>query len=222
VNRRDVRAIVFDMDGTLLDSLPVVTECYRNTVVWFGGPELSSEDVIDAFAIGPAAAMLESLIGRPVGPEAVARYEVELAAAVTDVTVYPGVRDALEALAGHLPLGVFTAADTSAAELLLEATGLRSSVGPVIGSDRVEGHKPAPDGLVAVCAVLGIAPHDVAYVGDGAVDIEVAHACGALAVAAGWGHLHREGRGADVSLRRPADLVELLPETHRGRSSRPR
>jgi len=64
--------------------------------------------------------------------------------------VYEHVADALASLSTRLPLGVFTAADTEAAELLLAATGLRTSLGPVLGADSVARPKPAPDGLIAV------------------------------------------------------------------------
>jgi HAD superfamily hydrolase (TIGR01549 family) len=202
------------MDGTLLDSLPVVLECYRETVLDFGGPDLAPDEILAAFSIGPAARMLETLIGRPVGPEAVARYEARLAGAVEGVAVYPSVPEALASLSMQLPLGVFTAADTSAAELLLVATGLRSTFGPVLGADRVGRPKPAPDGLMAVCDVLDIAPSEVAYVGDGPADMEVARGCGALAVAAGWGHQYREDRDADLMLRTPEDLLGLAPTTN--------
>jgi HAD superfamily hydrolase (TIGR01509 family) len=207
--RPTIRAIVFDMDGTLLDSLPVVIECYRETVLRFDGPSVSPEEIVAAFAIGPATVMLETLIGRRVGAEAVAWYEARLTSAIERVTVYAGVPQTLATLSMRSPLAVFTAADTSAAELLLGATGLRPMLGPVIGADRVERPKPAPDGLRAVCEALGLSPRDVAYVGDGPADIQVARGCGALAVAAGWGHLHRDGRDADVVLRRPEDLLDL-------------
>jgi phosphoglycolate phosphatase/AHBA synthesis associated protein len=63
--------------------------------------------------------------------------------------------------------------------------------------------------LIAVCNELSLPPSEVAYVGDGPADIEVARDCGALAVAAAWGHLYRDDREADVTLRSPADLLGL-------------
>jgi len=207
---RRVHAVVFDMDGTLLDSLPVVLDCYRTTVEEMGGPSLTPDDVLSSFALGPAATMLSTLIGRPVGAEAVACYEQHLTDAADRVAPYPGISEALETLAGSLPLGVFTAADTSAAELLLTATGLRDTIGPVVGGDRPVRSKPDPDGLLAVCAMLDVAPTNVAYVGDGPSDVEVARSCGAMAVAAAWGHQFRDDRGGDVVVRSPGELLELL------------
>ena len=207
---RRVRAVVFDMDGTLLDSLPVVLECYRTTVIELGGPSLTVDDVLSSFAIGPAAVMLATLIGRPVGPEAVTRYEQHLAAAVHRVAPYPGIPETLAALAGALPMGVFTAADTSAAELLLAATGLRDTIGPVIGGDRAPRPKPASDGLLAACAMLDVPPASAAYVGDGPSDVHVARSCGALAVAVRWGHQFHEDRGGDVVVRSPSELLDLF------------
>jgi phosphoglycolate phosphatase-like HAD superfamily hydrolase len=184
-------------------------------VLAFGGADLSPVRILDAFAIGPARAMLESLIGRPVGVEAVAWYEQALAAEANGVAVYDRVRETVISLSDRLPLGVFTAADTSAAELLLGATGLRSAIGPVLGADLATHPKPAPDGLVEVCARLGLPPTEVAYVGDGPADIEVARGCGAFAVAAGWGDLYSEDREPDFTARSPEDLLGLVSTVER-------
>jgi HAD superfamily hydrolase (TIGR01509 family) len=207
---RSVRAIVFDLDGTLVDSVPTVLACYARTVREFGGPDLSADEVLAGFSIGPARVMLEALIGRPVGTEAVASYEAHLARLVAEVAPYPGVVDTVRTLSGRVRLGVFTAADTSAAEILLGAAGIRSHLGPVLGSDRVARPKPAPDGLLAVLAELGVEPAGAAYVGDGPADTAVARSCGALAVAPAWGHLYEDARDTDLTVRTPAELHRLV------------
>jgi HAD superfamily hydrolase (TIGR01549 family) len=207
---RRIEAVVFDMDGTLLDSLAVHLESYRLAIVGSGGRNRSHEDILASFIIGPAAIMLEALIERPVGAEAVTRYLVHLRELSAQVRPYPGVATALRELSPRFRLGVFTAADTSAAEMLLSATGLRSFFDVVIGADRAGRTKPAPDGLLLACDALGVHPADAAYVGDGPSDVAVARACGALAVAAGWGHQFTADRDADIVVATPQDLVRSL------------
>ena len=65
-------------------------------------------------------------------------------------------------------------------------------------------------GLLAVCACSGCRRTSVAYVGDGPSDVHVARSCGALAVAAGWGHQFREDRDSDVIVRSPVELLDLF------------
>jgi phosphoglycolate phosphatase-like HAD superfamily hydrolase len=158
--------------------------------------------------------MLSTLIGHDLGPDPIVWYEARLATECDRVLAYEGIGEAVSSLVTSVPLGVFTAADTSAAELLLTATGLRPSLGPVVGADLVARPKPWPDGLVAVCDRLGVAASDVAYVGDGPSDVEVARSCGAIAVAAAWGHQYRNDRDADITLATPADLLGLVAVKH--------
>lgn len=220
-NRRPLVAVVFDMDGTLLDSLPAQLESYRLAILGAGGRDHSHEEVLRAFPLGSAAVMMQALIGRDVGTEAVDRYEVHLRAAASSVSAYAGITEALADLSPRFRLGVFTAADTIAAEILLESTRLRSFFDVVIGADRLARTKPAPDGLIKVCDGLGVDPRVAAYVGDASVDVEVARACGALAVAAGWGDRYSNDRTADIVVDTPGDLLGCLVEAG-GVSSRRR
>lgn len=207
---RHIAAVVFDMDGTLLDSLAVQLESYRLAIVESGGSDRSHAEILDSFTIGPAVIMLEALIERPVGQQAMTRYEAHLRKRAVQVQSYAGVATALRALSNRFRLGVFTAADTRPAEMLLAATGLRSFFDVVIGADRAGRTKPAPDGLLIACDALGVRPFDAAYVGDGPSDMVVARACGALGVAAAWGHQFTTDRDADVVVATPDDLVRLL------------
>ena len=207
---RKIAGIVFDMDGTLLDSLPVQLESYRLAIVGSGGRDRSHAEILDSFGLGSASVMLERLIGRPVGAVASARYLAHLRDNAAGVAPYPGIAGALRDLSSSVPLGVFTAADTDAAEILLSVTGLRSSFDVVVGADLVARTKPAPDGLITACASLGVQPSETAYVGDGPFDMAAARACGAVGVAAGWGHQFALDREADMVVATPADLRRAL------------
>ena len=205
-----VDAVVLDLDGTLVDSLDTVLECYRLAVLELGGADLDPDEILASFTIGPAAVMLASLIGAPVGPQAVRAYEAHLRARVDAIHPYPGVAAMLSRLASALPLGVFTAADTAAAELILGAAGLRSHLAAVVGADRVARTKPAPDGLISTARLLGSDAGRIAYVGDGPADVAAARACGALSIAAAWGGRFPPDPSADVVAATPDELVALL------------
>ena len=204
------RTFVFDLDGTLVDSLETVLECYRLAVVELGGPDRDHPEILASFPLGPAAVMLASLIGAPVGPQAVRVYEAHLGARVGAIRPYPGVESMLLRLAPALPLGVFTAADTAAAGLILRAVGLRSHLTGVVGADRVARTKPSPDGLIATARLLGSGAGRIAYVGDGPADAAAARACGALSIAASWGGRFPPDPSADVVAATPDEVVTQL------------
>lgn len=201
------RAIVFDMDGTLIDSYEIVIDAYSRTVVE-AGERRSREQILEALVAGPAERIITSLLGRPATSDDVDTYHRLLSEVASAVPVYPGIRPMLSAL--RIPAAVFTGASERSAEILLTATGLAGRFQVVVGGDRVEHQKPAPDGLVEAGRALGLRPHDVAYVGDAPYDVACALSAGALAVAAGWGQLFDATAPAQVVLERPEDLLDLL------------
>ena len=198
------------MDGTLFDSAGVVPDAYIETVLECGGAKYARADVVAAYPVGPPAAIIMHLLGRPCRDGELEAYHGRLRALAGGVAVYPGLVEALGELAERLPLGVSTGASATAAEILLAAAGLSRFFAAVVGGDEVSRPKPAPDGIRRACARLGVRPCDAAYVGDADVDLEAARRAGAMPVAAGWGHLYCEQHRAERVLRRPRDLVMLL------------
>ncbi|MGE5225421.1 MAG: HAD family hydrolase [Planctomycetaceae bacterium] len=209
----DLDAVVFDMDGTLFDSSQVVPAAFADTIRALGGPSLTREEVIGSYVIGPPGPIMAHFLGRPVTAEELDAYHARLAeeAAAQRLRPYPGVEDALDALAPHVALGVFTNADTGNAAVLLGAAGLRDRFAAVVGADEVAPRfKPEPDGLLLACERLGVRAARTAYVGDSPLDARVARRAGAMAVAAAWGHLHDDGADADVVVRDPRRLPAAL------------
>jgi HAD superfamily hydrolase (TIGR01509 family) len=205
-----LKAVVFDLDGTLLDTGSIVPAAYAATVVALGGPAVDASAVIAAYPIGPTKAILEHFVARDVSVDEIESYYARLAAA-GPVEPYEGVAEALRALRKRVPLGVYTGAGIQASRILLGRAGLTSFFDAVVGGDEVEHPKPDPEGLLLAARRLGVAVEATAYVGDAPRDLEAARACGALAVAAAWGHEFAAADGADVVLSGPGELASLLP-----------
>jgi HAD superfamily hydrolase (TIGR01549 family) len=204
-------AVIFDMDGTLFDSACVVPDAYIETVMECGGRRYERAQIIEAYPIGPPAALLAHLLGRACREDELVRYHERLLALGGGVRVYDGMLDALSVLAAHVPLAVVTGASARAAEILLEAAELARYFHVVVGGDEIEAPKPDPAGVRLACHRLGVGPAQAAYVGDADVDLEAARRAGAVALAAGWGHLYREDHDADLVLREPGELLAGLP-----------
>jgi HAD superfamily hydrolase (TIGR01509 family) len=206
-----VDAVIFDMDGTLVDSSETVPAAYAAAIYELCGRRCTTDEVIAEYSAGPAAALLARFLRRPASEDDVACWLRHLAGRLSAMVVYPGVRFALGHLAAcGLQMGVFTGATRQAAELQLEHGDLRFAFGAVVGSDEIAAVKPAPDGIYRVCELLNVSPSRTAYVGDAANDLHCARAAGAVSVAAAWGHLYERDVEAHLLATKPRELIELL------------
>jgi HAD superfamily hydrolase (TIGR01549 family) len=203
--------LVWDMDGTLLDSTAAVPDAFIQTVRELGGPVYDRGEVVEAYARGVPEVILAHLLQRRVTHEEAEVYYRHLSAARVDV--YHGITEVLAELRSvDHPLVVFTGASTRAALLLLGAAGIEVDL--LVGGDQIGRPKPAPDGLIAVAHRLEVAPACLAYIGDAPIDLRAAGSAGAHRVAAAWGHLYDPSQSADTTLARPGDAIALLTRLH--------
>lgn len=202
-----VRQLVWDMDGTLLDSSVAVPAAYVAAVRRLRGPEVTPAQVVASYSVGPSDVLLAHLLGRKLAAGESEAYYTELAGVI--VRAYPGVAEVLAALRarGHR-VAVFTGASNRAATMLLAAAGITADV--LVGGDEVARPKPAGDGLLLTARRLGIAPGDLAYIGDAPIDLRAAAAVGGTSAAAAWGHQYQSAEAADVTLATPAEALALL------------
>jgi len=202
-----VRQLVWDMDGTLLDSSVVVPAAYVAAVRRLGGPELTPARVVASYSIGPPEALLAHLLGRELAAGDPEVYYDELSAVTAQA--YAGVEDVLAALRarGHR-VAVFTGASTRAATMLLAGAGIAVDV--LVGGDEVTRPKPAADGLLLAARRLGVAPAGLVYIGDAPNDLRAATAARGMAAAAAWGHQYQSAEPADITLAAPAEALTLL------------
>jgi HAD superfamily hydrolase (TIGR01509 family) len=201
------RQLVWDMDGTLLDSSVAVPAAFMAAVRRLGGPPVTPEQVVASYPIGPAEALLPHLLGRELAAGESEAYYEELAG--VSVSPYRGIAEVLGALRarGHR-LAVFTGASHRAAAMLL--TRARIGVDVLVGGDEVRHPKPAADGLLLAARRLGISASAIGYIGDAPNDMGAASAAGSLRVAAAWGHQYDAAVPADITLATPGDALALL------------
>lgn len=171
--------VVFDLDGTLVDSYGAITECFNHARTSLGEPAVSPETVRALVGHG-----LESLMEDAVGPDrsarAVALFRQRYDLICTQrTTLLPGVARTLPLLAaGGLRLGVATNKPTRFAVRILVALGLMPPVSAVQGPDEKVPAKPRPEMLLQVLADLEVSPERALYVGDMEIDIETARRAG--------------------------------------------
>lgn len=174
-------AIVFDLDGTLIDSAADIGRAASQVLAAEGAAALSLAETRSFIGNGARVLMARAMAARdlPEGdlPRLHRAFLSRLGTAQAATTAYPGVPDALAALrsAGH-PLGVCTNKPTDPARAVLDHLGLLPLFGVVIGGDTLPVTKPDPAPLHAAFAALDAAP--LIFVGDSEVDRDTARAAG--------------------------------------------
>jgi len=206
-----MRAVVFDMDGTLLDSVPTVSRAYADAIRSLGGPTVTPEEVVAGWHVGHTDLVLAHFLGRACGPAEVERFHAHLDPAIAEVRPFPGIPALLDDLTdAGMRLGLFTAATRRVATSLLAATGIDTRFEVIVAGDEVDRPKPAPDGLLLAQQRLGVPAEATAYVGDAHVDLGCADAAGSQGVHAQWGARPDVRVGTHLVAARPHDLVPLL------------
>ena len=214
-NLSAVRALIFDLDGTLIDSKRDLILSV-NAMLQEMGREQLHEDTISGY-IGHGA---PQLIGRALGNHSteaereralkffLAYYEDHK---MDSTCAYPGVPEALDKLAAF-PMAILTNKPVRISVRILEGLGLARYFRAVYGGSSFETKKPDPLGAQTILREFGAAPAEAVLIGDSEVDVLTARNAGTFAAAVnyGFGTHNRAAHPADVYLDRLTDLVPLL------------
>ena len=213
------RLVVFDLDGTLIDSIGDLAAAVNRFLAERGAGPLPVRAV--AAMVGEGARLLVSramaaagLDGDPAGalPRFLEIYEAMLPG---ETRPYDGIPEALAALRPRARLAVLSNKPREASMKILDALGLTPFFAEVIGGDGGYPRKPAPDGLRHLVRDAGLQPPDAILVGDSTIDLLTAHAAGTRACIARYGFgqvTFDETRlaGDELFARTPRDLPTLL------------
>jgi sugar-phosphatase len=175
---RTFAAVLFDMDGTLVDSTPAVV---RSWIRW------AEEEGIDPRRLAgqhgvPARGIIAGLLPAERVEESVARIEAIEIADTADLVVLPGAAEALSALDGSGLSAIVTSCTGPLARARITATALDAPAVVVTASD-VEHGKPAPDPFLAAARRLGVDPRECLVVEDAPSGLEAARAAGCATLA---------------------------------------
>ena len=212
------RCVLFDLDGTLVDTAPdlaYAANCVRDEA---GLPPLPLERYRPVASAGARGLLKVGLDLTPEHPDYPARRESFLRHYRTHLAresrLFPGMEPALAAFEGRaLRWGVVTNKPQWLTDPLMQALGLDRRAAVVLGAMEGLLPKPAPDALLRACQQLGLAPGDCVYVGDDHRDVVAAQAAAMPAIVAAWGYL---GDGAPIAtwnadhvFQVPGDLLQL-------------
>jgi HAD superfamily hydrolase (TIGR01509 family) len=181
-----IQAVVFDLDGVLIDSEPVWEQVRRGLVAERGGrwaPDAQRR--IMGMSTPEWARYLSDDLGVGLSPDEVAAAVIDrMAARYTEqVPLMAGAVDAVHRLAARWPLGVASSAPAVLIDTVLRSAGLRSCFSAVMSTEQVAHGKPAPDIYLAVTAELGCPPADCAAVEDSSNGLRSAAAAGLRVIA---------------------------------------
>jgi len=213
------RAVIFDFDGTLLDTLRDLAESVNSVLNRYGFPEHRLEDYRHFVGEG-----VEEL-ARRVLPEG-HRDEATITRTLTDVREeyrqrwpnntrpYDGIPELLDALTvRHVKMAVVTNKPDDSTRTMAARLLPRWKFDVIVGATPDLPKKPDPKGALDVARRLGLSPEAILYVGDSDIDMKTANAAGMYAVGALWGFRSADElvrNGAKVLIRNPLELLELL------------
>ena len=209
------KLVMFDLDGTLVDSVPDLAAAIDVMLARLGRPAVGVDRVRDWVGNGAAVLVRRALAGS-IDHAAVDDGQAEEALAIflkaysgehDLTTVYPGVIALLDWLSSRqVPLAVITNKPHRFVAPLLQQVGLDGYFSWLVGGDTLAQQKPHPAALLHVMREAGVGPGDALFVGDSRSDVLAARAAGVRVIAVSYGYNH----GEPIAAQNPDELVDSL------------
>ena len=215
LTRRALRTVLFDLDGTVIDTGPLIATSFRHATRSVLGVEIPDEELLRYVGGWGLRAQMERFDPER-ATELVEAYRAHVVPLHAELEYCSGMYEMLvELKARSFQLGLVTAKHLAMVRLAFDALPeLSEFFVEIVTGEETEHHKPSPEPLFLALDRLGADPGDTAYVGDSPFDVEAAKAAGLRSIAVTWGGIHGEERlraaGPDAIVSTPAELKAAL------------
>lgn len=215
----DVRAVLFDLDGTLVDTAPDMANALNIMLQNHGQPSLPLDTIRPHVSHGATALVklgFKVLPGDDVFETLRQEYLDHYASNLdTHSRTFPGMDSVLAQLeARRIPWGVVTNKPGYLTQPLLDALGLSARSACIVSGDTTVRRKPHPDPLLHACAILRQPPPHVLYVGDAERDVKAGSSAGMRVLVATFGYLGADDRpeawGASALITTPEEILDWI------------
>src|SRR5579864_5860537 len=217
-----IKLVIFDLDGTLIDSRLDLVHSVNAALRHIERPELP-DDVIASYVGDGAPILIQRALGGEAVEEALVRKGLEFFLSyyrehkLDHTTVYDGVRDALAAIqrsGNGVPrkLAVLSNKPVNPSRAIVDALGLGPFFSQVYGGNSFATKKPEPEGALKLLSETGVRPEQAAIIGDSHVDVRTGRNAGIWTVAVTYGFAPHtlEGESPDVTLDTPQELSRVF------------
>ncbi len=204
--------VLFDLDGTVIDSGAIILASMRHAAETVVGGEYSDEQLMAAVGGPGLEAQMVALDPNRVD-ELVRVYREHNEPLHDTLECCAGMEQVLATLKGRgHRLGIVTAKRRLTVDLAFERLPIQHLFETVVGGDETERHKPDPEPLQLALERLGARAEEAAYVGDSPFDMQAAKAAGLYAIGVSWGRIHTADKlaHADVVIHSAEELLELV------------
>jgi pyrophosphatase PpaX len=208
------RTVLFDLDGTLIDSGAMILASFRHATRTVLAREIPDEELVAA--VGGSSIQDQMRAFDPDRVEELVRVYREHNTPLHDeLEAFAGVHDLLERLRDEgRRLGIVTAKRRKTVQLSFDRLGIGEFFDVVVTTDDTDNHKPHPEPVLHALELLDTRPADAAFVGDSPFDVQAGKAAGVFTVGVSWGKIHPAALllelGADVIVHSPEELLDVL------------
>ena len=207
------RAVAFDLDGTLVNTLPAICASFNGVLAPIIGRPIPEAEVVSR--LGPRAVEIMRVYDPENAETLVHTYlDYYLSVHLSHSLLYPGISELVQELARRgSKLGVVTSKRNKTAIPTLQHFGLLKHFPVIVTEDDVRVLKPDPEPILMTARGLGVDPGELLVVGDNPTDMMAARAAGCFGGAAIWGYYGNKVRElADLIFTKPSDVLDVCAQ----------